>query len=289
MGQLVGGYPDPGVGHRQHRARPGGAYLDRDPAALRGELQRVRQQIHDQLVQPAGIGQDVSLGEAPLQGDPGRFESADQAGDGVVGQVGQVAAVLRQVQRRGVGGCKGLQVVDHVRQPQHLVAQRGQLFRGGLGNPVQHGLMPGLQHRDRGAELMGHVGDQIPAQLLLAGQRVGHLIEGGRQLAQLGWRGDPADPGGALPAPHGPRHGDDPLDRAGDPPGHRQPGQQRQQGRYTGRAGDGPQQRDLQAPVGAAEAGTGEPDHDPADRPAPHHGRRAELRCRRLRGEPGRV
>ena len=169
------------------------------------------------------------------------------------------------MQRGGVGGRQGLQVADHARQPQHLVAQRGQLVRGGLGDPVEQCLVPGLQHRDRGAQLVGDVGDQVPAQLFLPVPRVGHLVERGRQFAQLAGRGHLADPGGALPAPHGPGHGDDPLHRAGDPPGHGQPGQQRQQRRQPGRARDRPQQLGLQAAVGAAQAGTGEPDHDLAD------------------------
>jgi hypothetical protein len=55
------------------------------------------------------------------------------------------------VQGGGVRGGQGLQVADHAGQSQHLVAQRRQLVRGRLGDPVEQRLVPGLQDRDRGA------------------------------------------------------------------------------------------------------------------------------------------
>ena len=162
-----------------------------------------------------------------------------------------------------------------------------QLVRRWLGHPVQQRLVPGLQHRDRGAQLVRDVGDQIPAQLLLPVHRAGHLIEGGRQLAQLTGRADLADARGAVSARHRPGHRDQPGDRAGDPPGHGEPGEQGQQGREAGRARDGPQQRGLQDPVGGPEAGTGGPDHGRPDPLAAGHHRRARLRPV-VRAESGR-
>ena len=125
----------------------------------------------------------------------------------------------------------------------------------------------------------------------------GHLVEGGRQFAQLAGGADLADPGGAVPVRHGPGHRDQPRHRAGDPPGHRKPGQQREQCGQPGRPGDGPQQRGQQHAVGGAEAGTGGPGQDHADPLAPDHDRGAGLRCRsaprsrarrRWYGRPGR-
>ena len=134
---------------------------------------------------------------------------------------------------------RGLKVADHARQAQHLVAQRGELVRGGLGGTVGQCLVAGLQDRDRGAQLVGDVGDQVAAQLLLPVQGVGHLVERGRQLTYLTGRSDRADPGGALATSHRPGHGDDLLDRAGDPAGDGEPGRQREQCCQPGSAGDG--------------------------------------------------
>ena len=189
-----------------------------------------------------------------------------------------------------VGGIRRgqrLQVADHTGQPQHLVAQRSQLVGGWLGHPVQQRLVPGLQHRDRGAQLVCDVGDQIPAQLLLPVHRAGHLIEGGRQLAQLTRRADLAGPRGAVAGRHRPGHRDQPGDRAGDPPGHGEPGEQGQQGGQAGRARDGAQQRGLQDPVGGPETGTSGPDHGRPDPLAAGHHRRARLRPV-VRAESGR-
>jgi hypothetical protein len=49
--------------------------------------------------------------------------------------------------------------------------------------------VPGLQHRNRRAQLMRYVGDQVAAQLLLPVHGVGHLVESGGQFAQLAGAG----------------------------------------------------------------------------------------------------
>ena len=56
---------------------------------------------------------------------------------------------------------------------------------GRMAEPVQQGLVPGLQHRDRGAQLMRDVGDQVTAQLLLPIHRVGHVVERDGKFTQL--------------------------------------------------------------------------------------------------------
>ena len=287
-GQFVGGDAGAGVGDGQHRVRPGGPGRDGDVAARRGELQRVGQQVGDDLVQPARVGVDAGRREPSLQGDPGRLELPGQAVGGGGGQAGQVAGAPGQVQGGGVGGGQVLQVADHAGQPQHLIAQRRQLVRGGLGDPVEQGLVPGLQDRDRGAQLVRDVGDQVAAQLVLPVQGVGHLVERGGQLAQLGRAGDRADPGGAFAASHGPGYRDDPLHRPGDPPGHGQTGEHGQHRGQPGRTPDGPQQVRLQRMVGAGQPGTGEPDDGLTDPVAAHQHRRALLRRSRLRGETRR-
>ena len=103
------------------------------------------------------------------------------------------AAAARSARPHGCRGrCKAaasrqvLQVANHPRQPQHLITQRAEFGGGGFGDAVQQRLMPGLQHRDRGRAARGRqrrrgCGGSVPA-----GPACGHLVERGRQLAQLG-------------------------------------------------------------------------------------------------------
>ncbi len=193
------------------------------------------------LVQPVRVGENRGRGQLPVQREAGRLESAGQAVGRGGGGVGQVTAAPRQVQRGGIRGGQRLQVADHPRQPQDLIAQRAELGGGGFGHAVKQRLVACLQHRDGGTQLVGDIGDEVAADLFLPFQGAGHLVEGGRQLTQLSGRADLARPGGVIPGRHGPGHRDQPGNRAGDPPGHRESGEQREQGRQTGSAGDGPQ------------------------------------------------
>ena len=170
-GSSSAGMPGAGVGDLEHRVRVVLPGADGDPAAGRGEFQRVAEQVRDHLVQPARISQDRRRGQLPVHGDIRRVEPAGQAVGRGGGEVGQVAGLAGQVQGGGVSGGQVLQVANHPRQPQHLIAQRAEFGRGGLGNTVQQRLMPGLQHRDRGAQLMGDSGDEVAADLFLPVQR----------------------------------------------------------------------------------------------------------------------
>jgi len=236
-------------------------------------------------MQPARVGVDAGRGEFAIERDPGRLELAGQAVGRGGGDVGQIAAAQAQLQGGRVGGGQGLQFADHAGQPQHLVTQRRQLVRGRLGDPVEQGLVARLQDRDGSAQLVGDVGDQVAAELVLPVPGVGHLVERGGQLAQFAGRGDGADPGGALAAPHGPGHRDDPLHRPGDPAGHGQAGEQREDRGQPGGAEDGPQQVGLQGMVGAGQPGVGEPYDHLADPVAFRQNRHAALGGRRLRGK----
>ena len=216
--------------------------------AGRGELQRIAEQVGDHLVQPARIGQDRGRGQLPFHGDAHRLEPAGQAVGRGASQRGQVTRLQVQVQGGRVGRSQVLQVADHARQPQHLIAHRGQLGRRWLHHPVQQCLVPGLQDRNRGAQFVGHVGHQVAADLVLAIQRACHLVERGGQFPQLA--GSAHRPGscGTVPARHSPGHRDEPGDRAGDPPGHHQPRRQGQQRGQPGRPGDGPAASPTAAP-----------------------------------------
>ena len=72
-------------------------------------------------MQPARISQNWRRGQLPIHGDIGRVEQAGQAVGG--GGGGQAAGLAGQVQGGGVSGGQVLQVTDHPRQSQHLIAQ----------------------------------------------------------------------------------------------------------------------------------------------------------------------
>jgi membrane-associated protein len=61
---------------------------------------------------------------------------------------------------------------------------------------------------------------QVAADLVLPVQRVGHVVEGCRQVLQFAQRRDVARPGDAVTAGHGPGRRDERRDRPGDPPRH---------------------------------------------------------------------
>jgi trehalose 6-phosphate synthase len=181
-GQVLGGDALAGVGDLQHRLAARRTGADGDVAARRGELQRVGEQVRDQLVQPVRVGEHRAGGQPAVQRDARRLEAAGQAVGRRGGQAGQVAALPRQVERGGVGGGQRLQVTHHPRQPQDLVAQRAELGEGGFGHAVEQGLVTRLQDGDGGAQFVGDVGDQVAADLFLPVQGACHLVEGGGQL-----------------------------------------------------------------------------------------------------------
>ena len=144
--------------------------------------------------------------------------------------------------------------------------------------------MPGLEHGDGRAQLMGDARDEVPADLVLVVERVRHVVERGGELAKLAGRLDLARARGAVAAGHRAGHRDQPCDRTGDPPGYPEAGGEREQGGEPGGPGDGPQQRGPQYRVGGAEAGGGQADpHRAHLAPVDQHGR-AGLWTRR-RGE----
>jgi hypothetical protein len=87
----------------------------------RSELERVGEQVRDDLIQPASIGEDLDRGQPPLDGDASRIELAREAAGGR-GDVRQVLAAQPQVEGSRVGGGQRLQVASHARQ-QHLIPQ----------------------------------------------------------------------------------------------------------------------------------------------------------------------
>ncbi len=271
--QLIGRNADAGVGDREHRPLTVAPGAHRDPAARRGELERVAEQVGHHLVHPPLIDDDRRLGQLAVERDRGGLEPAAQAVGRRQRDVGQIARLARQMQHGRVRRRHRLQVVDHAGQPQHLIAERPQFLRGGLGDAVEQGLVSRLEDRHRRAELVRDARHQVPADLVLAVERVGHLIERGGEFAQFARPAHLPRPGRPVAACHRPGHRDQPGDGAGDAPGDSEPGDEREQRGEPGGPRDGSQQRRPQDVIGAAETGRGEADEDGADlAPIDHHG-----------------
>ena len=183
--QFLGWDTHAGVTDPHDSSVTGGPGIDRDLAASRGELQCVGEQISDDLMEPVGIGDHFNRRELAGHRDPGRLETAGQAVGSCGGDIGQISPVSCQAETGSVSLGQRLQVTNDACQPQHLISQRAELGWGGFGHPVQERFMLRLQHRDRRPKLMGDVGDKVAAQLFLAVQGIGHLVERGRKLAQF--------------------------------------------------------------------------------------------------------
>ena len=140
-------------------------------------------------------------------------------------QITRLVPLACELEDGGIGSGHRLQDVHHAGQPEHLVVQRPQLIGTRFGDAVQQGLVPGLEHGYRRAQLMGDARDQVPADLVLVVERVRHLVERGCELAQLAGRLDLARTCGPVSAGHRAGHADQPGNRAGDPPGD--PGRRR--------------------------------------------------------------
>ena len=133
-------------------------------------------------MQPARVGLDRCRLQPGLEAHPGGGEAGFPVIGRGGGNHGEIAWFQAQLERRRLGRGQRLQVIDHPAQPQYLLVQRGGLLGGVRHDPVQQRLGVGLQHRDRGPQLMGDVGDEITPQLLLGAEGVGHLVEGNRQV-----------------------------------------------------------------------------------------------------------
>ena len=167
--------------------------VDPDRAALGTVAHGVVEQVDHQLAQPGPVGPDgqpVGDVDGEADGAAGRH----QLGHRLVQQLGDVD--LGQPQRRdpGVDARELEQVADQVGEPAGL-PDRGfeVLLVGGhhaVGEVLEHGGQPG----QRGAQLVGHGGDEGALLLVDRVELGGHLVERPGQLADLVGRlgADPA-------------------------------------------------------------------------------------------------
>jgi hypothetical protein len=165
-GQLIGGDTGPGVADLQDgfRSRRGGPHGD--PAPGERELQRVGEQVGDDLMKPARVREHLDRGKPPLRVMPAASEPPGQAVRGAVGDPAR--SCLLSVSCSAAASAAAESAGRRPSGPAAAPHPQGRELPGSrLGHPVQQRLVTGLQDRDRGPQLVGDVGDQIAAELLL--------------------------------------------------------------------------------------------------------------------------
>ena len=123
-----------------------------------------------------------------------------------------------QAELAGLGEGELLEVVHEVLQRQRLLVDRVDDRRGRREQAVLQRLEVAADVGERRAQLVGHVVDHPPAQLLDALEAVGHGVEGAPELADLVARRD-AGAAAEVPARHLPRDAGELLDRPQHPAG----------------------------------------------------------------------
>ena len=70
-----------------------------------------------------------------------------------------------------------MEIVHELGERAHLRLQRGHRFWRKLAHAVLNGLQLAAQHRQRRAQLVGDIGHQVPAHLLVALKGAGQLVK----------------------------------------------------------------------------------------------------------------
>jgi hypothetical protein len=188
---------------------------------------RVGQQVGEHLPNPDGV--DLQLGDAGSGAPAERHASTGSpGGEGrhrVLGERRRLHRLAVEAEHAGLRGGEGLQVVKEPRHHRRLLEDGAEVGLIGGIKPVEHPLDGTADHRQRRAQLVGDVGEQGAALLLVRLQARGHLVERLGQAAHL-LRTPGLDAGGVVTArdPVGRLH--DVADRRRHAP-HQPPGQQR--------------------------------------------------------------
>ncbi len=184
------------VGERDPGALVGDGYqdvvadrlgADLDQATGRTVAVRVVEEVGKQLVQPVGVrGHREALrrhhDRVAQTLDPG-------LGDRVLEQICESDVLEPQRGHALLDARQVEQVAHEAPEPLGLGQSAPQLFRAGLGHPVDEVLQHRLECGDRGAQLVGDVGDEVTSVPVDELEGGGHPVEGARQLAHLVTRG----------------------------------------------------------------------------------------------------
>ena len=85
----------------------------------------------------------------------------------------------------GIGNREQAQVINQPGQQQRFFMQRSNLRRRCEQHAIEHGFQIGLDDAEWGAQLVCNIGNQCASQPLIVFQRLGHLIECHRKLANF--------------------------------------------------------------------------------------------------------
>ena len=162
---------------------------DRHRAARLGELDRVVDQVRQQLPEPrrvarargTGAGRSQVSADAPLLG-----QRLVHLGD-LVGQGRQVDRLAPQLDLAGVGPGQQQQAVDQRRQPVALLAERAEDLAVFVGRPglLERHLDRGPHRGQRAAQLVRGVGREAGDLGVVGRQPVEQVVDGPGQLVEL--------------------------------------------------------------------------------------------------------
>ena len=166
-----------------------------------------------------------------------------EVGGGVRGDGGEIATLVLEsaLGLGGVGVGEGVEVIDESSQAQHVVVHVDEPFEGGCGDAVDDLLAVALQHRERGAQLVGEIGDDVASGGLVGLQPLGHVIERSGEFTQFtgcvvmarpSGRVTPADEAGGVGDPSQ-RADDASAERHRDQGGHHGGSERAEQDRST--------------------------------------------------------
>jgi len=152
-------------------------HVECHPASRRRELERIPEQVVDDLTQARRIADDLRRCEALLECQLGSLEVRAQPLGGLGGDRPEIHALRLEIEPGGLGGGQRLEVADQPAESQHLIVQRGELLARGWHDAVDDCLARGLQDGHGRAQLMGDVGDERAAKRALALDRLGRQRE----------------------------------------------------------------------------------------------------------------
>ena len=189
---VLDGEPDPVAARR--------VAADAHGATARRVSERIAEQVGQDLPDSLRVGLDDRR-RAGLRGEGQRHAGLRgvtvERGDNISGQLPEIDRSLRQAEARGLGGRERPEILDQARERLRLLERQGQMLVVARIHAVEHPLERALQHRERRAQLVRDVRQQIAALLVLALQPLRHRVERLRERPAFG-RSPLGDAGGEI-------------------------------------------------------------------------------------------
>ena len=213
-------FGDPGTGVCDRHLDPPSVApaSDSHPASRWGVGEGVAEQIHDHLGEPIGIARYRQRWEFHGQHDLLVVELRPKPIGGLPHYLSQVDRIVAHGGRLVDAG-KGRQVSGETLQPGGLLGHRSKGLHLRGNDSIDEALHESFNGRERGAQLVGDVGDQLQPTALGGVERGGEGVDVGGQCGQL-LLGGKFHPVGVVTIGEAASGGSDPVQRPQDPPGH---------------------------------------------------------------------